>query len=107
MFRPIRIAATLREIDDITRRLELTEEPAVIEMHPTATLHDLSVLASLDLASEVTPEAATAIRQLIVHPRTDGPGVDLEIVGRLSEFILRRGGRVVAEEGFEPPTPGL
>jgi hypothetical protein len=52
------------------------------------------------------------IEKIVIYPNNDPQGRDLELVGQLAALLgteeLRNGmRRVVAEDGFEPPTHGL
>ncbi len=66
-----------------------------------------------ELDARVDAEAIVAFRNLVdsvvVHDRHGG--VEVEVIGHLPALIGANaemlGGRVVAEEGFEPPTQGL
>ena len=103
----------------LERELSTVPVAPVIELHPQAlakyerVVDDLAGrLAVLDLA--VDREAIDRFRDLIDHVTVlDAPnsGVIVETVGRLSALLGRPagdvGGKVVAEEGLEPPTRGL
>ncbi len=100
---------------------ELAEIPtsSAIELHPHAPAQYRNAVENLagrlnELDARVDAEAIVAFRNLVdsvvVHDRPDG-GVEVEVIGHLSALIGANaeilGGRVVAEEGFEPPTQGL
>ncbi len=99
--------------------LERVEDVPVVELHPQAVTRYRQAVETLaarlsDLDSRVDVEAIAAFRALVdrvvVHDRPGG-GVEAEVIGHLAALIGRDaeiwGGRVVAEEGFEPPTHGL
>jgi hypothetical protein len=64
-------------------------------------------------------QSKTALRELvdavIIHPSDDDSGPRIEVLGYLSRLVggdlfpqrSYQGGKVVAEEGLEPPTRGL
>ncbi|ARN83497.1 recombinase family protein [Methylocystis bryophila] len=106
--------------------LETQPEPEkVLALHPAALQHYERLVGQLNevFGRGVTPdneEAAEKIRELVakvvVKPAEEG--FKLELQGRLAMLmgaakvypnmrIAASGGRVVAEEGFEPPTQGL
>ena len=100
------------------------EPPRVVTLHPAAVdayLKNLDRLADLigDDLQRGDAELANALRSLIetvtVTPTLDRGKPQITIAGHLASLIDRdafpqgsiRGGRLVAEEGFEPPTHGL
>lgn len=107
------------ERDLIAGELALIAEAPAIELHPNAPRQYREAIENLaasldDLDPKADAQAIAAFRALIhsviVHDRTDG-GTDAEVIGHLAALIGKDaeilGGRVVAEEGFEPPTQGL
>jgi site-specific DNA recombinase len=91
----------------------------VVTIHPAAIknyLADVELMRAAledDKAAE-RPEMIEPLRRLIhsvvVHASPGVKGFEVEIKGRLHELIDRPlvgGGRMVAGEGLEPPTPGL
>lgn len=100
---------------------ELDADPPepTVELHPQAvtrykdTVENLSArLQELDDKEDAELIAAfqALVDRVVVHDTADG-GVEAEVIGYLSALMGRDaenwGGRVVAEEGFEPPTQGL
>ncbi len=98
--------------------------PETVALHPTAMaryrqqVEDLqAALSSARLGDDREP--ITALRELvaaiIVLPTMPGEPVQVEVRGRLAALIGQEvfpaarmwGGKVVAEEGLEPPTQGL
>jgi site-specific DNA recombinase len=91
----------------------------VITIHPAAIKHYLTDVELMRAALEddkaaERPELIEPRRRLIhsvvVHASPGVKGFEVEIKGRLHELIDRPlvgGGRMVAREGLEPPTPGL
>lgn len=128
---PVEIAGPkLKEMQAqrILFKAELAEEPKIekiVGLHPAALRHYEKCVTQLQAVFDRgikpdTTEAAEAIRSLIarvtVHPRETGYSIELQ--GRLAAFmgapklypnmrVAASGGTVVAEEGVEPPTPGL
>jgi site-specific DNA recombinase len=115
------------QVLEAERELSQVEEtPQIIALHP-ATLG--SYIATVDrLASVLTEHSAaeddrgslvSTFRALVysvtVHPKAPREGFQVEVKGKLAALIggeafpraKYSGGRVVAEEGFEPPTQGL
>ncbi len=89
------------------------------QIHPAAIknyLADVELMRKAledDKAAE-RPELMEPMRLLIhsvvVHAEPGVKGFEVEIKGRLHDLISRPlvgGGRMVAREGLEPPTPGL
>ena len=104
----------------------LEEAPKIITLHP-ATLDRYAETVDA-LATSVAEHAEAgddrgplvkAFRALVhsvtVHPNGPREGFQVEVKGKLAALIggdafpqaVYSGGRVVAEEGFEPPTHGL
>jgi site-specific DNA recombinase len=98
--------------------------PESIALHPTALaryrqqVEDLQKVLSSDSPTD-NQEAIIALRELvasiIVQPTPPGAPIQVEVRGRLAALIGHEvfpaarmwGGKVVAEEGLEPPTRGL
>ena len=101
----------------------LPEAPKVVALQPALVANYLRGVEQLDQllrdGQPSTPDVARAVRDLvskvIVHPPGEDGRPEIEVQGYLSELInptlgqkLKcRGGLLVAEEGFEPPTQGL
>ena len=95
------------------------DDKKVVTIHPAAIKTYLADVELMRLALEddkaaERPELIEPLRRLIhsvVVLATPGvKGFEVEIKGRLHELIERPllgGGRMVAREGLEPPTPGL
>lgn len=115
----------LKELHAEKTALEADLTEAIVGLHPAALrryeehVADLHAVFGQGLSPD-NREAAEKIRKLIarvtVKPQADG--FQLELQGRLVVLmnapkvypnmrIAASGGRVVAEEGFEPPTQGL
>jgi len=94
-------------------------ENNVVMIHPAAIRHYLADVELMRAALEddktaERPELIEPLRRLIqsvvVHASPGVKGFEVEINGRLHELVDRPlvgGGRMVAREGLEPPTPGL
>jgi site-specific DNA recombinase len=110
------------ERDEILAALAATPDESAalaIELHPQAAIVYRSMVENLaNRMSELHPvldaEAFKAFRDLVdsvIVRDTANNGVEVEIIGHLSALLGKKaemlGGRVVAEEGFEPPTQGL
>lgn len=107
------------ERDRIKSQLATVPQSPAIELHPQAfgqykrTVENLAARLN-DLDDISGAEVFTSFRELVhsvvIRDRPDGR-VEAEVIGHLSALIGDRaemlGGRVVAEEGFEPPTQGL
>jgi site-specific DNA recombinase len=119
-----RMKAICAELRDIEAQLEAADaKPPPVALHPAALARYEQQVGRLQEAigkglKAGENEAAAIIRELIesvtVRRRTDG--VEVEIKGRLNALLgeeaLPNGvravcGKLVAEEGFEPPTHGL
>ncbi|TIO63052.1 MAG: recombinase family protein [Mesorhizobium sp.] len=97
--------------------------PKVVTLKPALVaryLRDLETLQSaIDASGFVSQEAKAIVRNLVskvtVYPPKPGEQPAIRIDGylsnlvddRLAQHVAIRGGTVVAEEGLEPPTPGL
>ncbi len=118
-------AAEIRELKSEQAAL-LAERDATEEIVPDLTVHPAvadSYLASLNNLGEalrgpegpLEAEGFTALRDLVdsivVTPDNTSSSPLVEVVGNLALFLVpagsSSGGKVVAEEGFEPPTHGL
>jgi site-specific DNA recombinase len=104
----------------------LEKAPQIIALHP-ATIG--SYIATVDKLAGVLSEHARAeddrgtlvatfralVHSVTVYPKAPREGFQVEVKGKLASLIggeaipqaKYSGGRVVAEEGFEPPTQGL
>nr|WP_183871203.1 recombinase family protein [Rhizobium sp. BK491] len=103
----------------LAAELAVVPQSTAVELHPHAVtqyrkaVEDLSGRLS-DLDQHADAEALASFRALVdrvvIHDTPTG-GVEAEVISRLSALIGNHadmlGGRVVAEEGFEPPTQGL
>ena len=115
------------QVEEAERELSSLEEaPQIIALHP-ATIE--SYIATVDRLAGVLSEHATAeddrgslvanfralVHSVTVHPKAPREGFQVEVKGKLASLIGGKafpqakysGGRVVAEEGLEPPTQGL
>ncbi len=98
--------------------------PEIVALHPTALARYRQQVANLQkaLSSESLGddrEPVRALRELVaaivVLPTPPGAPIEVEVRGRLAALIGHQvfpaarmwGGKVVAEEGLEPPTQGL
>lgn len=98
--------------------VDLVQVPA-IELHPHAVQQYKTTVENLaerlnELDSRTDAEAFAAFRALVDHVTVhdkEGGQTEVEVVGRLAALLGTNaeilGGRMVAEEGFEPPTQGL
>ena len=115
-----REAPQLKEqIAELEARLSAAPPPKVVSLHPTAVAayqatmrHLADILRTADPAEDrrLIDSFRALIDRVIVHDGEDGKYV-IEIVGVLAPLVGADadvlGGKVVAEEGFEPPTHGL
>jgi site-specific DNA recombinase len=95
----------------------------VVEIHPGAAQRYRTIVRDLraELAErspqekfEVIASVRSLVEKIVIYPRNDPQGRDLELVGQLAALLdthklsnrtsMRN---VVAEDGFEPPTHGL
>ena len=90
------------------------EKPNVIQLHPATIDRFRKDLERLDVRlqqefdandSEVVGAFRDLVHRVIVYPPKNGNAPDIVVQGRLD--VLTKGGRLVAEEGLEPPTQGL
>ncbi|WP_412065161.1 recombinase family protein [Rhizobium sp. SYY.PMSO] len=107
------------ERDRIIAELAHVPQATTVELHPQAiqqyrkAVEDLAGRLS-ELDEHADADAIASFRALVdrvvVHDTPTG-GVEAEVVSRISALIGDKadmlGGRMVAEEGFEPPTQGL
>ena len=116
-----------REIQAISQRLAQEDEPGSnLELHPKAIEQYLTALSKIGTGDILDLVIAEKIRELILtivlQPREEGEAIEFELRGRLAHLVqpvkqvdgvravgmpLGGGRPVVAEEGLEPPTPGL
>lgn len=109
------------EADKVRLAAELAHVPqaATVELHPQAVQQYQKAVEDLagrlnELDEYADAEAIASFRALVdrvvIHDTPTG-GVEAEVISHLSALIGDRadmlGGRMVAEEGFEPPTQGL
>ncbi|MBZ7923143.1 recombinase family protein [Ensifer adhaerens] len=107
------------ERDRVAAELALIPSAPVLELHPHAANQYRKAVENLAARlNELDPKAdagalaefRSLVDSVIVHDRKDG-GVEVEVIGHLSALVGAKaellGGRMVAEEGFEPPTQGL
>ena len=92
-----------------------------MEIHPGVADHYTTIVRDLRAALaerspeqklEVVASVRSLVDKIVIYPNNDPQGRDLELVGQLAALLgtekLRNGvRRVVAEDGFEPPTHGL
>jgi site-specific DNA recombinase len=88
--------------------------PAVADYYRTIARDLRAALAkrSPEQKREVVASVRSLVEKIVIYPNNDPEGRDLELVGQLAALFgtakLRSGmKRVVAEDGFEPPTHGL
>ena len=93
----------------------------VIELHPGIADHYRTIVRDLRAALaersperklEVVASVRSLVEKIVIYPNDDPQSRDLELVGQLAALLstedLRNSmRRVVAEDGFEPPTHGL
>ncbi len=121
---PQSVMPRLKELDAERARLQDEGKGAgndVIEIHPGVADHYRTIVRNLRAAlaqrppeqkREVVASVRSLIEKIVVYPNNDPQGRDLELVGQLAALLgtekLRNSmRRVVAEDGFEPPTHGL
>jgi site-specific DNA recombinase len=121
---PQSVMPRLKELDAERARLQDESKGAgseVIEIYPAVADHYRTMVRDLratlaERSSEEKREVVASVRALVekivIYPNNDPEGRDLELVGQLTALIgtnKPRNGmrRVVAEDGFEPPTHGL
>ncbi len=121
---PQSVMPRLKELDAERARLQdegKGAESDVIEIHPAVADHYRTIVRNLRTAlaqrppeqkREVVASVRSLIEKIVVYPNNDPQGRDLELVGQLAALLgtqkLRNSmRRVVAEDGFEPPTHGL
>lgn len=116
------IASARAERDRLAAELEQTKPAPVIALHPVAmeTYHaavDTLERTIADGAPEDVERTHAAVRQLIegviVHPRGDGGGMEIDVIGRISELVqadgfflsdgIRQGGLTVADLRYHHP----
>lgn len=116
----VALLAPLREQRDAQKAiLEAIEEPTnVIELQPKAVVRFRENIESLTQiiakeGAEPSPELVGPFREIVaavvVHQTDSGQPYEIGIKGRLASLIGQELSviKVVAEEGFEPPTQGL
>jgi site-specific DNA recombinase len=93
----------------------------VVEIHPAVADHYRAIVRNLraELAErshekkhEVVASIRSLVEKIVIYPNDDSKGRDLELVGQLAALLDTEKShssmrRVVAEDGFEPPTQGL
>ena len=112
-----------KKLEEDIRRLESSKTPVVL--HPTALtsyLHSVENLQETIRTNSLhgSEESKNALRELvdaviINPPENHLSGMEIEVHGHLSQLVggdlfpqrSYQGGKVVAEEGLEPPTRGL
>ncbi|MEP9389611.1 recombinase family protein [Mesorhizobium sp. KR9-304] len=110
------------EVAELEARLSrLPEPPKVVTLKPALIsryIRDLERLEAEVAANEgfVSGEAKRLVRELVtavrVTPTSAGQPPHVDVEGYLTSLVagqraISRGGSMVAEEGVEPPTPGL
>ena len=119
------LQVVLRQEINCKQELSRMEVPTNVSLHPSARDRYLAAVTRLHevLGCDGSSDAATVIREVVetvvLHPVGDSKNrhtlpPQIEVVGRLallldqkSDRSLLVGGKVVAEEGLEPPTRGL
>ena len=121
---PQSVMPRLKELDAERALLQDKDKAAgseVIEIHPAVANHYRTIVRNLraELAErsceqkrEVVASVRALVAKIVIYPNNDPEGRDLELVGQLTALLgtkKPRNGmrRVVAEDGFEPPTHGL
>jgi site-specific DNA recombinase len=112
-----------QKIESDLERLQSSKTPVVL--HPTAMASYLHCVDELEQSIRTnslhgSEESKKALRELvdavIINPaEKDGSGMKIEVRGYPSRLVggdlfphrSYQGGKVVAEEGLEPPTRGL
>jgi site-specific DNA recombinase len=93
----------------------------VIEIHPAIADHYRTIVRDLRAAlakrsseqkREVVASVRALVEKIVIYPNNDPEGRDLELVGQLTALLGTKKPsngmrKVVAEDGFEPPTHGL
>lgn len=85
------------------------------DLRATLDDHARSRTGSRASGSRAVSELRSLIERVTIHPDSPRAGFDVEVRGRLDDLIREKpvcsddhsGGRLVAREGFEPPTQGL
>jgi site-specific DNA recombinase len=120
---PRSVLPRLKELEAERGGLQEAEGPlsGVIEVHPAVADHYRMIVRNLraELAGrsrerkhEVVASIRNLVEKIVIYPNDDSRGRDLELVGQLAALLDTEKShnsmrRVVAEDGFEPPTHGL
>ena len=121
---PQSVLPRLKELEAERAHLQDEGEGArsdVIELHPGIADHYRTIVHDLRAALaersperklEVVASVRSLVEKIVIYPNNDPQSRDLELVGQLAALLstedLRNSmRRVVAEDGFEPPTHGL
>jgi DNA invertase Pin-like site-specific DNA recombinase len=121
---PQSVMPRLKQLEAERERLQDEGKGAdsdVIEIHPGVADYYRTIVRDLRAAlaerspeqkREVLASVRSLVEKIVIYPSNDPQGRDLELVGQLAALFGRaklRSGmrRVVAEDGFEPPTHGL
>ena len=107
----------LASLDDVPQIIAL--HPATLDRYIETVDRLATVLADHAQAADdrglLVPEFRALVHSVTIHPKVAREGFQLEVKGKLAALIggtafpqaKYSGGRVVAEEGLEPPTQGL
>lgn len=119
------LQAARAEREQLQAALDELQADQVIRLHPMiAEAYRVAIetiMTTLDGSQDDARDARNAIRALIdrviLTPKPEGRGLDIDLEGRLNTMLQIANGRkpqnpegmfqVVAEEGLEPPTRGL
>jgi site-specific DNA recombinase len=119
---PRSVLPRLKELEAERGRLQEVEDPlsggGVVDIEPAVADHYRTIVRNLraELAGrsrerkhEVVASIRNLVEKIVIYPNDDSRGRDLELVGQLAALLDTENSmrRVVAEDGFEPPTHGL
>ena len=122
---PATIGPRLRDLEaerTALRRQASESGEDVVTLHPSLAQHYRALVVELrenlvrqdfDGKAEVLAKVRALIDRIIIYPKDEPNGRDIELVGQLAALTGPAGkrrfsmGLLVAEEGLEPPTRGL